>query len=77
MDFFEQPIYVYIKTDIEGNITEINSSLFIENTTGWLYLDSGYGDRFAHAQTQYLSKPIIDRTGKYNYKYINGNIVEN
>ena len=74
---FETPIYVYIKTNFMGEITEIGSSVFITDTYNWTMIDSGYGDRYAHAQSQYFPKTLIKENGTYRYSYINGNIVEN
>ena len=71
---FEQPIFVYIKTNSFGEITQIGSSIFIDDPYNWLMIDSGFGDRYAHAQTQYLDMPLISAKGKYNYKFINNNI---
>ena len=69
-------IEVYIKVDENNNITSINSSIFITNTNGWILVDSGNGDRYAHAQNLYLEKPIMDENGCYNYKYIDNKIVQ-
>lgn len=63
---------VYIKTDENGRIVAINSDAFLNNTEGWLEIDAGNGDRYHHAQGNYLSKPLMDARGLYNYKIING-----
>lgn len=52
----DKPIGVYVKYDNDGNIKEINSDIFIKDFTGWQKIDEGYGDKFAHAQSQYLDK---------------------
>ena len=52
----EQPIGVYAKYDENGNITEVNSDIFIRDFAGWTKIDEGYGDRFAHAQSLYFEK---------------------
>ena len=49
-----KPIGVYAKYDQNGNITEVNSDIFIRDFTGWTKIDEGYGDRYAHAQSQYF-----------------------
>ena len=77
MDFYEQPINVYIKINYLNEITDIGSSVFIKDTYNWILVDSGYGDRYAHAQTQYLPKPLTRANKTYNYRYENGKIVEN
>ena len=74
---FEQPIRVYVKVNADGYITEINSEIFIKDFTGWIEIDKGYGDKYAHAQSQYFDKPLINDDGNYNYKYFNRKIIEN
>lgn len=69
-------IKVYIKTNANGEITDIASSAFLEDTWGWIKIDEGIGDKYAHAQSQYLPKPLINHNGEYNYKYSNGRIIE-
>lgn len=64
-------IKVYIKTDSNKVITEINSSIFIRDSTEWIQIDEGYGDKYAHAQSQYLKKGLTDEKGRYNYKWEN------
>lgn len=68
---------VYIKTDENGCITAVNSSAFIEDVSGWLEIDEGYGDKYHHAQGNYLPKPIMTEEGQYRYKYISGEVIEN
>ena len=69
MEILEQPIKVYIKTNSNREIIAINSDIFIDDLTGWIEIDKGYGDKYAHAQSQYFDKPLIDENGKYNYTY--------
>ena len=68
-EFFEQPIGVYVKTNADGYITEVGSDIFIKDLTGWTKIDESYGDKYAHAQSQYFDKPLINDNGTYNYKY--------
>ena len=77
MEEMEQPIKVYVKVNADGYITEINSEIFIKDFTDWIEIDSGYGDKYAHAQSQYFNKPLINDDGNYNYKYFNRKIIEN
>ena len=72
----EQPIKVYVKLNENKEITEVGSSIFIEDITGWIEIDSGFGDKFAHAQNQYFDKPLINDDGGYNYAYVNNEINE-
>ena len=67
---------VYIKINGSSCITDINSSAFITDHSGWIEIDRGEGDRYHHAQGNYLDKPITTSEGFYQYKYIDGNVVE-
>ena len=67
---------VYVKTNVDGTITAVNSSAFISDTTGWIEIDEGTGDHYHHAQGHYFSKPLIDENGLYNYKLTDGKPVE-
>ena len=71
-----KPYIVYIKTDDTNRITAIDSSAFLSDTTGWTEIDSGYGDRYHHAQGNYLPGPLTDNRGVYRYKLVNGRPVE-
>lgn len=67
---------VYIKIDSENRVTAINSEIFISNILGWVEIDNGDGDKFAHAQGNYLPMPLTDENGCYRYKFENGAICE-
>lgn len=69
---------VYIELDSDNNITFINSELFLsqEEKANMIFIDEGEGDEYAHAQSQYLEKSLYDELGRYNYKYIDGVVVE-
>ena len=71
-----KPYIVYIKTDDTNRITAIDSSAFLSDTTGWTEIDSGYGDRFHHAQGNYFDKPLYDERGICRYKLVDGKPVE-
>ena len=71
-----QPYIVYVRTDDADRITAINSSAFLPDTTGWVQIDSGYGDRYHHAQGNYFPQPIIDERGIYRYKLVEGKPIE-
>lgn len=69
------PMYnVYVKLNEKSDIIAINSSAFLSDITGWVWLDSGNGDKYHHAQGNYFDKPIIDDRGIYNYKMSDDNI---
>lgn len=63
---------VYAKTEKNGVITEINSSAFLPNTTGWTEIDEGEGDKYHHAQNNYLTAGLTDENGIFNYKLTDG-----
>lgn len=67
---------VFMKTDSKNRITDINSEIFISDFSGWTEIDSGDGDKFAHAQGNYLPMPLTDENGCYRYKYENGAVCE-
>lgn len=69
---------VYINKDSENNITSINSEIFLsdEEIKTMTEIDQGQGDKYAHAQGLYLEKGLIDKYGRYNYKFVAGKVVE-
>ena len=67
-------IKVYIKVDNDNNIVDINSSIFLKDTTGYICIDEGIGDKYAHAQNNYLKTPLRYDNGQYSHKYINNKI---
>lgn len=72
----EDLIKVFIKVDDNNNIIDINSSIFITNSTDWIEIDEGTGDKYAHAQNYYFDKPLMTETGIYRYQYLYKMIVE-
>lgn len=71
----EYKVYVSLQ---EGYITSINSDIFLseEEKSTMTEIDQGQDDKYAHAQSQYLEKGLIDEQGRYNYKYMDGKVVE-
>lgn len=69
------PYIVYVRLDDSGYIVDINSSAFLYDTTEWVEIDSGYGDKYHHAQGNYFTKPIFNM-GIYYYKLVDGKPVE-
>ena len=67
---------IYIKTDKNNCITGVESDLTLEDTSGYIQIDEGIGDKYSHAQGNYLDKGLMDSNGKYNYKYVNNEVVE-
>lgn len=70
------PYIVYVKTNSNGYITAVNSSAFLTDTTDWVEIDSGYGDKYHHAQGNYFPQPIRTMGGAYRYKLVDGKPVE-
>ncbi len=74
----EEKYEVFVKIDEFGSIVNINSSAFLENTSGWIKIDEGAGDKYHHAQNNYLDKPLYTLEGRevvYNYKLVDGKVV--
>ena len=67
---------VYVKPNESGYITDVNSSAFLLDTTGWVEIDMGYGDKYHHAQGNYFPQPIITEVGAYRYKLVGGRVTE-
>lgn len=72
----ERTIYkVLVQTDNDGRVTAINSDAFI-NGEGWMQIDEGTGDRYHHAQNNYLQKPLMNERGVYCYKLVDGMVTQ-
>ena len=69
-------IKVYVKLDENKIITQINSSIFLKDMTDYICIDEGTGDKYAHAQGNYLEKGLTDEKGRYNYKWYRNKLVE-
>lgn len=71
----EYKVYVSLQ---DGYITSINSEIFLsqEEIQTMAEIDKGQGDKYAHAQSQYLDKELVDEHGRYNYKYVEGKVIE-
>ena len=67
---------VYVKVDESNRVMSINSSEFLADVTGWAEIDSGFGDKYHHAQGNYFDKPLCDERGIYRYKLVDGKPVE-
>ena len=71
----EYKVYVSLSN---GYITSINSEIFLseEEIQTMTEIDKGQGDKYAHAQSQYLKKELVDEQGRYNYKLVEGKVIE-
>lgn len=67
---------VYVRPNESGYITDVNSSAFLTDATGWVEIDRGYGDRYHHAQGNYFPESIYTDGGAYRYKLVDGEVVE-
>lgn len=72
----EQPIKVYVKLNENNEIIKVASSIFLNDTTGWVEIDKGFGDKYAHAQNQYFEKPLMNDDESYNYIFENNKVKE-
>lgn len=70
-----KPFGVLVRTDGKNRLTAINSSGFADGD-GWIQIDEGYGDKYHHAQNNYLPKPLTDERGVYRYKLVDGLVAQ-
>lgn len=70
-----KPFGVLVRTDSKNRVTAINSSGFAEGS-GWMQIDEGYGDKYHHAQSNYLPMPLTDERGVYRYKLVDGLVAQ-
>ena len=68
----EAPYLVYVKTNADGYITDVNSSAFLDDLSGWMQIDSGDNDRFHHAQGNYFPQPLLTDRGAFRYRLTGG-----
>ena len=67
---------VYAKKDDLRRILEVHSSVFLTDSENWEAIDEGEGDRYEHAQSNYLPLGLLDEQGHYNYKLVDGKVLE-
>lgn len=72
----EEMYKVYARVDELGRVLDVNSSVFLYDTTGWVEIDEGVGQRYGHAQVYYLPGTLFDDRGIPRYKRENGKIAE-
>lgn len=67
---------VYVLCDSESRVLRLEGEYSLPNDlTNWIKVDEGYGDRYALAQSHYLSKPLYDGAVP-RYKLVAGKVVE-
>ena len=74
-EIIPEPYHVYVQTDEKGRITAVNSSAFVSADWG-TEIDSGFGDKYHHAQGNYFPQPIYTEDGIPRYKLEDGQAVE-
>lgn len=67
---------VYVKTDLSSCIIDINSDVFLPDTSGWVKIDEGVGSKYRNPQTNYFSNPIWTEDGIARYKLVDGSVVD-
>lgn len=67
---------VFALTDERDRILDINSDAFLADSTGWVQIDEGVGDKYHHAQGNYLPGPKYDERGIPRYKLVDSEVVE-
>lgn len=71
----EDEYKVYVRVDKAGRVVDINSSAFLPEPENWYCIDQGVGDRYHHAQGNYLPTPLMDARGVYAWKLADGQVV--
>lgn len=71
----QEPYHVYVQTDEQGRITAVNSSAFVPAEWG-TEIDSGFGDKYHHAQGNYFSGGLYTQDGIPRYKLADGKAQE-
>ena len=67
---------VYARVDAAGRVAEVNSDAFLPDTEGWTPIDEGPGDRFAHAQGNYIPDGLTTEDGIPRYRWDGEGVVE-
>jgi hypothetical protein len=71
----ENPYIVFVRTNSNGYITDVNSSAFLTDTADWTEIDRGFGDKYHHAQGNYFDDSVVTEGGAYRYKLVDGKAV--
>lgn len=70
----DEKYIVYAKADESGRITALNSSAFVPPDWG-AAIDEGQGDRYHHAQGNYIPGGLYTEDGLFKYKLVDGKAV--
>ena len=66
---FNKRTKVFAKINSQGYVINVQSDVVLEDTTGWILIDEGVGDRFVFAHTEYFGRPLTDEFGNYQIKF--------
>lgn len=67
---------VYVTLNKDGYIGGVSSDAHLDEADGWIKVDGGTTDKYRFAEKQYLEKPLIVTDTVYQYKLLNGQVVE-
>ena len=57
---------VYIAINNKNNqIIAIESDAFLADTSKWIFIDEGVGEKYLYAQNQYLPKSLANQEGMF------------
>lgn len=68
----DNPYIVYVRPNENSYITAVDSSAFLTDTTGWVEIDHGHGDKYHHAQGNYFPESIYTDGGACRYRLVRG-----
>lgn len=74
LDYEIETFGVYVKVDENSNVIAVDSDFFIEDFDGWIKIDEGHD--YQYAGSNYFNKPLLDEYDRYNYKLVDGEVVE-
>lgn len=76
MDIFEHPkSAVYVQTDTANRVLRCEGGYTtLQDLTGWVKIDEGYGDRYNLAQSHYFDGGLYTKDGLPRYKYENNTV---
>lgn len=67
---------VYIQVDENNIVKRVDSEWNINDVENWIFIDEGEGDKYQHAQSNYLEKGLFDEQGRFNYGYVGRILIE-
>jgi len=67
-NILKRNIGVYAKVNEDGYITDVCSDIFLKDTSDWVKIDEGVGDKYAHAKSQYFSDGLINENANFIHK---------